>query len=38
VTNATLLQGAVVGGAMGAAAGALTDQGQVNLGKPAWRR
>jgi osmotically inducible lipoprotein OsmB len=30
VTSTTLLQGA--------AADALTDQSQVNLGKPAWRR
>ena len=29
--------GALVGGAAGAAAGALTDEDQIDLGKPVWR-
>jgi uncharacterized membrane protein len=29
--------GALVGGAAGAAAGALTDEDQIDLGKPIWR-
>ena len=32
------LTGAVVGGAVGAAAGGLTDERDVNLGKPVWRK
>lgn len=30
--------GAVVGGAVGAAAGGLTDQDDLDLGRPVWRR
>lgn len=30
--------GAVVGGALGAAAGGLTKEGDINLGKPVWRK
>ena len=30
--------GAIVGGAIGAAAGGLTDQDDINLGRPIWRR
>jgi osmotically inducible lipoprotein OsmB len=29
--------GALIGGAAGAATGALTDEGDINLGKPIWR-
>ena len=29
--------GALVGGAAGAAVGGLTDESQINLGKPVWR-
>jgi osmotically inducible lipoprotein OsmB len=29
--------GALLGGAAGAAAGALTDEDQINLGKPVWK-
>jgi osmotically inducible lipoprotein OsmB len=29
--------GAVLGGAAGAATGVLTDEGDINLGKPWWR-
>jgi hypothetical protein len=29
--------GAVIGGAVGAGTGALTDQKQIDLGKPVWR-
>lgn len=31
------LTGALIGGAVGGGAGALTDQNQINLGKPIWR-
>jgi hypothetical protein len=31
------LEGALVGGAVGAGAGALTNSHQVNLGRPVWR-
>jgi gas vesicle protein len=31
------LTGALIGGAIGAGAGALTDKDQIDLGKPAWR-
>jgi hypothetical protein len=29
--------GALIGGAVGAGTGALTDEDQINLGKPVWR-
>jgi osmotically inducible lipoprotein OsmB len=29
--------GALLGGAAGAAAGALTDEDQIDLGKPVWK-
>lgn len=32
------LTGALVGGAVGAAAGGLTDQDDIDLGRPVWRR
>jgi len=31
------LTGAVLGGAAGAATGVMTDQKQIDLGKPAWK-
>jgi hypothetical protein len=31
------LEGAAIGGAVGAGAGALTSQSQMNLGRPIWR-
>jgi hypothetical protein len=31
------LEGALIGGAAGAGAGALTNQNQINLGRPIWR-
>lgn len=37
ITGGSLATGAVVGGALGAAGGALTPQRNVNLGRPAWR-
>jgi hypothetical protein len=30
--------GALIGGAVGAGTGALTDQSDIDLGKPVWRR
>lgn len=38
VTGGSVLGGALIGGAGGAAAGALTDEKDINLGKPAWDR
>lgn len=38
ITGGSVLGGAVLGGAGGAAAGALTDEKDVDLGKPLWRR
>ena len=38
ITGGSRLSGAVIGGLGGAAAGALTSPGDVNLGRPAWRR
>ena len=32
-----LVAGALLGGAAGAAAGALTDEDQIDLGKPVWK-
>jgi hypothetical protein len=37
VTGGNPLTGAVIGGAVGAAAGGLTKEKDVNLGKPVWR-
>lgn len=37
LTGGSLLGGAVIGGAAGAATGALTDEDDVNLGKPIWK-
>ena len=31
------IEGALIGGAVGAGAGALTKEDQINLGKPIWR-
>ncbi|HET6522810.1 MAG TPA: hypothetical protein VFG47_23745 [Geminicoccaceae bacterium] len=38
VTGGNILGGAAIGGAAGAAAGGLTDEDDVNLGDPLWRR
>ena len=38
VTGLTLLQGAVIGAAVGGVTGAVTDQNDINLGTPAWRK
>lgn len=38
VTGLGVGTGAVLGGAAGAAAGGLTDEDDVDLGKPFWRR
>ncbi|WP_222183763.1 hypothetical protein [Geminicoccus harenae] len=37
VTGGSILGGAAVGGAAGGAAGVLTDEDDVDLGKPVWR-
>lgn len=37
ITGGSMLGGALLGGAAGAAAGALTDEEDINLGKPVWR-
>lgn len=37
VTGGNAATGAVIGGAAGGAAGALTDPDDVNLGRPVWR-
>lgn len=37
-TGGSILGGAALGGAAGGAAGVLTDEDQIDLGKPAWRR
>lgn len=37
VTGGNVVGGAVLGGAAGAAAGAVTDEDQVDLGRPVWR-
>jgi hypothetical protein len=31
------LEGALIGGGVGAGTGALTNQNQINLGRPIWR-
>lgn len=36
VTGGSVLGGAILGGAGGAAAGALTDEEDINLGDPIW--
>lgn len=38
VTGGSVLGGAVLGGAAGGAAGVLTDEHDVDLGKPVWNR
>ena len=38
VTGGSVLGGAVIGGAAGAATGAATDEDQIDLGDPVWRR
>jgi osmotically inducible lipoprotein OsmB len=38
VTGGNVLGGAAIGAAAGAAGGALTDESDVNLGKPLWKR
>lgn len=38
LTGGSVVGGALLGGAGGAAAGALTSPGDVNLGRPVWRR
>ena len=37
-TGGDAVDGAVLGGAVGAATGVLTRRGQLNLGRPLWRR
>jgi hypothetical protein len=37
-TGGDAVDGAVLGGAAGAATGVLTDRGQIDLGRPVWRR
>ena len=37
VTGGSVLGGAALGGAAGAAAGGLTDEDDIDLGKPIWR-
>jgi hypothetical protein len=37
LTGGSMATGAVIGGAAGAAAGALTNSDQINAGKPVWR-
>jgi hypothetical protein len=38
VTGGSILGGAALGGAAGAAAGVLTDEDDIDLGKPVWRK
>jgi hypothetical protein len=38
VTGGSVVGGAVLGGAAGAATGVLTDEDDVDLGDPAWKR
>ncbi len=38
VTGTSTLGGAVLGGAAGAATGVLTDEDDIDLGRPVWRR
>lgn len=37
LTGGSLATGAVIGGALGAAGGAISSDRKVNLGRPAWR-
>ncbi len=37
VTGGSVTRGAVLGGAAGGAAGVLTDEDDVDLGRPVWR-
>ena len=37
-TGGSLTSGAILGGAAGAATGVLTNQDQIDLGRPLWRR
>jgi hypothetical protein len=37
-TGGSILGGAALGGAAGAATGVLTDEDDVDLGKPVWRK
>jgi osmotically inducible lipoprotein OsmB len=37
-TGGSILGGGLLGGAAGGAAGVLTDEDDVDLGKPVWRR
>ena len=37
-TGGSILGGAALGGAAGAATGVLTDEDDVDLGKPVWKR
>lgn len=37
LTGGCVACGAVIGGAAGAATGALTNEGQINLGRPVWK-
>ena len=36
LTGGSLVAGAAIGGAVGAAAGALTNKGDINFGDPIW--
>ena len=38
ITGGSVLGGALLGGGAGAATGALTDQDDIDLGRPIWRR
>ena len=38
LTGGSILGGALIGGGAGAAAGGLTDQEDLDLGEPLWRR
>jgi hypothetical protein len=38
VTGGSVVRGGLLGGATGGAAGVLTDEDDVDLGDPAWRR
>lgn len=38
VTGGSVLGGAILGGAAGAGIGAATDENDIDLGKPVWKR
>jgi hypothetical protein len=38
ITGGSVVGGALLGGAAGAAVGGLTDEDDINLGRPLWRR